>query len=61
MKLCYTDRELGLVNKIACFHVCVSTSPHRRQETSYFRRLPHPLAMVTSLMDGPFKLFGHLT
>ena len=31
----------------------VSPSPYRRHETSRFRELPHPLAMMTLLMDSP--------
>ena len=55
IKLCSAHQELRLVNEIAWRHVCFSTFPHWRYETSLFRRHPPPppAAMVTSLMDGP--------
>ena len=58
MKLGSTDRELRSVNQIACRHVCFVTSPHRRHETSRFRRLPRPPSMVPSLTDGPVVNFN---
>ena len=58
MKLCSTDQELRLINEISWRHAYVSTSPHRRHETSRFKKITPPPHYGDVINEQPLNLYG---